>query len=162
MPKRQFSRFDRARALFRVMMLVLAAPAAASATQLFDATGASLCTRGAVVACADLGATWARGTATCRGDCSGYDVSTCTRAAPLTNRERVRPADRDPRWAAARCNDGTPFSFQVRLSQSGSQTWVIGLEGGGSCDDSRSDCATQPPPLTTTEGPDRDFSAAFM
>ena len=56
-------------------------------------TGASLCTRGAVVPCADLGATWARGTATCRGDCSGYDVSTCTRAAPLTNRERVRPAD---------------------------------------------------------------------
>src|SRR5262249_36256003 len=125
-------------------------------------TGASLCTRGAVVACADLGATWARGTATCRGDCSGYDVSTCTRAAPLTNRERVRPADRDPRWAAARCNDGTPFSFQVRLSQSGSQTWVIGLEGGGSCDDLRSDCATQPPPFTTTEGPDKDFSPALL
>src|SRR5262249_54869162 len=125
-------------------------------------TGASLCTRGAVVACADLGATWARGTATCRGDCAGYDVSTCTRTAPLTNRERVRPADRDPRWATARCNDSTPFSFQVRLSQSGSQTWVIGLSGGASCDDLRADCVSRPPPLTTTAGPDKDFSPALL
>ena len=160
-----------------VMMLALAAPATASTVQTYHATfvgvggveegyacgtGASLCDRGEVVVCSDLGATWASGTATCRGDCSGYDVSTCTRAAPMTNRERVRPADRDPRWAAARCNDGTPFSFQVRLSQSGSETWVIGLNGGGSCDDYRADCAAQPPPLTTTEGPDKDFSPDFL
>jgi O-palmitoleoyl-L-serine hydrolase len=114
------------------------------------------------VACSDLGATWASGTATCRSDCSGYDVSVCTRAAPTTNRERVRPADRDPRWAEARCNDGTPFSFQVRLSQSGSETWVIGLNGGGACDDQFADCVAQPPPLTTTEGPDKDFGPAFL
>src|SRR5262249_8658880 len=121
-------------------------------------TGTSLCARGEVVACADLGATWASGTATCRGDCAGYDVSTCTRAAPLTNRGRVPPAARDPRGAAARCNDSPPFSFQVRLSQSGSQPWVIGLSGGASCDALRADCASRPPPLTTTAGPDKDFS----
>ena len=160
-----------------VMMLGLATLATAATAQTSQATfveersmevgdacgtGTSLCARGEVVACSDLGATWASGTATCRGDGAGYDVSTCTRAAPLTNRERVRPADRDPRWATARCNDGTPFSFQVRLSQSDSATWVIGLNGGGSCDDLRADCASQPPPLTTTEGPDKDFSPAFL
>jgi Pectinacetylesterase len=160
-----------------VMMLGLAAPATASTAQTSHApfvedgsmeagyacgTGTSLCHRSEGVACADLGATWASGTATCRDDCSGYDVSTCTRATPMTNRERVRPADRDARWAAARCNDGTPFSFQVRLSQSGSQTWVIGLTGGGACDDYRSECAAHPPPLTTTEGHDRDFSEDFL
>jgi hypothetical protein len=126
-------------------------------------SAARLCNAGATVQCATLAATYASGSAHCRTDCSGYDVSTCGRALPVTNRERVRPADRDPRWAGARCNDGTPLSFQVRLSKSGhSRAWAIGLAGGESCDDVRAPCSQRPPPLTTTEGPDKDWSPAFL
>lgn len=123
-----------------------------------------LCNDRERVQCSSLGTTWSGGNARCRDDCSGYDVSMCVRATPVTNRERVRPADRDQgRWAGARCNDGTPFSFQVRLSPSGqSRTWVIGLEGGASCDDNRSPCAARPPSLTTTDGPDKDFSPDLL
>jgi hypothetical protein len=76
----------------------------------------------------------------------------------------VRPADRDQsRWASARCSDGSPFSFQVRLSQTGtSNIWVILLEGGGGCDDARVSCANRQLGLITSKGSDRDYSPAFL
>jgi O-palmitoleoyl-L-serine hydrolase len=123
-----------------------------------------LCKKNATAQCTALGATWSGGEATCRSDGDGYDVSSCVRASPRNFRERVRPADRDSsRWGAARCNDGSPFSFQVRLSQSGkSKTWVIGLNGGAMCNDTGFPCSQRPPALQTTDGPDRDFSPAFL
>lgn len=120
-----------------------------------------LCDSGSTVACAELGSTYAAGTARCRRDCSGYDVSSCVRAAPGFT-ERVRPADRDARWANARCNDGSPASLQVRLSTTGSKNWVIGFNGGASCDDFRAEnCAVRFPGLRTTDGNDRDFSPSM-
>ncbi len=72
-------------------------------------------------------------TAACRADCSGYDVSTCTLPSDAARQvENVFPATRDPRWAAARCNDGTPYRFEVSIT--GSSQWIINFEGGGACD----------------------------
>jgi pectinacetylesterase len=149
--------------LVTICSMWAAATEASTLNALACASSLRLCDRGEGVQCSTLGATWSDGRAKCRPDCSGYNVSHCKRAN-RTFRERVRPADRDPgRWAGARCNNGSPFSFQVRLSQSGhSKTWVIGLEGGALCDDNAVPCSQRPPPLTTTEGPDRDFSSAFV
>lgn len=55
--------------------------------------------------------------------------------------ELVMPAVRDVRWETARCNDGTPFAFHVRLSTQGSRTWLLYLQGGGFCDDNAVECA---------------------
>src|SRR6185295_15130449 len=66
-------------------------------------------------ACTDLAGSFSAGTATCRADCSGYDVTACT-AENGARFEVVKPAERDPRWATARCNDGTPFSAFVRIT----------------------------------------------
>ncbi len=102
--------------------------------------------------CAELGTSWQAGEAVCRADCSGYDLLGCVRADPLSDFEMVKPAVRDPeRWSAARCNDGTPFGFDVRLSPSGSTVWVIWLEGGGLCVDGALPCSDRPVALTTTE-----------
>jgi beta-glucuronidase len=88
------------------------------------------------VSCADLATTWTGGEATCRADCTGYDVSACVRSGEADSWEWVKPAERDPaRWGDARCNDGTPFAFRVRVSPTGSRNWVVALRGGGFCDD---------------------------
>jgi beta-glucuronidase len=86
--------------------------------------------------CTALGATWASGSAHCRPDCLGWVVSGCVRAAPTVDTwEMVKPALRDPaRWGDARCNDGSPYGFRVRVSPTGSRDWVISLRGGGFCD----------------------------
>lgn len=90
-----------------------------------------------VAACNVLGATWVSGSAHCRPDCLGWDVSGCVRAAGTADTwEMVKPALRDPaRWGDARCNDGSPYGFRVRVSPTGSRDWVISLRGGGFCDD---------------------------
>jgi hypothetical protein len=66
----------------------------------------------------------------------------------------VKPAERDPeRWGDARCNDGTPFGFAIRLAPTPSTPWVIHLEGGVMCDDNSilcSDRLRDDAPLTTT------------
>jgi pectinacetylesterase len=156
-------RIARVVGLVAICSMWAATTEASTLNELACASSLRLCDRGERVECSTLGATWSAGPAKCRPDCSGFNVAHCKRANRAF-RERVRPADRDPgRWAGARCNDGSPFSFQVRLSQSGkSKTWVIGLEGGRLCDDNSFPCSKRLPPLTTTEGPDNDFSAAFV
>src|SRR5947208_3014661 len=56
---------------------------------------------GTARACRELGGSFASGSATCRADCRGWDPSACALAAPGSF-EAVKPASRDPKWAAAR------------------------------------------------------------
>ena len=100
-------------------------------------------------ACADLGASFGGGTAPCRADCRGWDPAGCT-LANAGRFEAVKPAERDPKWGIARCNDGTPFSFVVRLASPATDRWVIYLEGGVYCDDDSFACASRDPYLTST------------
>ncbi|MDQ3035802.1 MAG: pectinacetylesterase family protein [Myxococcota bacterium] len=79
--------------------------------------------------CATLARSYSGGTATCRSDCRGYDVSACTRDA--MGLEYVKPALRDARWADAMCSESGEFFFTVLLT--GASTWHISLEGGGYC-----------------------------
>ena len=97
---------------------------------------------GDTVPCTTLGRLWSGGSATCRGDCSGYDVRACLRSDQQT--ETVRPAERGARWQDARCNDGTSFAFYVSLAAQPTPTWVIYLEGGGRCDGTYSSCVGRP------------------
>jgi hypothetical protein len=98
--------------------------------------------------CAELAGFWLSGNAQKMGD--RWDVSGCV-ARPGPAFETVKPATRAPdRWATARCNDGTPFAFVVRLASPPSKQWVIYLEGGGYCDEVSMSCATRDRELTTT------------
>lgn len=115
------------------------------------------CDLGQTVSCASLGSTWIDGDATCRAQCIGYDVSACVPNAALNashpseptwqRAENVEPATRDARWKQARCNNGSPFDFRVRLAfdDSGVQSkeWVIYLEGGGMCVDGMRGCSAR-------------------
>lgn len=65
----------------------------------------------------------------------------------------VKPAQNDPAWYDARCNDGSPASYELRPSPTGSHDWVILFEGGGSCDDSTLICSQRGVKLTTTTAP---------
>jgi hypothetical protein len=87
--------------------------------------------------------------APCRADCSGWDVSACVRTNPA-RWETVEPAIRDREWATARCNDGTPFDFNVQLAPEPSKVWVIHLAGGAMCEDLGAQCSAREPALTTT------------
>ena len=108
--------------------------------------GDELCD-GPPVGCNTLGAVWASGTASCRTDCSGYDVSTCVLGTQTS--EAVTPGARDARYAAALCNDGTPFSFDVFLV-AGAKKWVVYLEGGGNCDGTFQSCKGRPRSLVSS------------
>jgi hypothetical protein len=107
------------------------------------------CAPGLTTACAALGASWSHGDATCRADGSGWDVSACTLAQP-GKAETVKPALRSERYATARCNDGSPFAFVVRLAPRPSSTWVVYLEGGYWCDDFAFPCGGRDPAFTST------------
>jgi O-palmitoleoyl-L-serine hydrolase len=109
--------------------------------------------------CSDLGGTWSGGMATCRSDCMGWDVAACVRV-DASRWETVEPAIRDPLWAFARCNDGTPFDFDIQLAPQPSKTWVIHLAGGQMCDDLAKPCSERERRLTTTSpGVDRAMSS---
>ena len=119
--------------------------------------GGESCETGTPTACAKLGGTWNGGMA-CRADRGGWDVSACVRVDP-TQWETVEPAIRDPRWATARCNDGTPFDFNVQLAPEPSKVWVIHLAGGGGCNDLSNQCSARDRALTTTRPQvDRELS----
>lgn len=115
-----------------------------------------LCKPGAPpVNCADLGALWTTGTASCRADCSGYDVSSCgvNDDVKAGQWEVVRPYSRAsdsqnqvelPEGAGSMlCNrayqSGTDSwqgaDFAVSRRSPSSDKWVIYLEGGGFCGD---------------------------
>lgn len=105
------------------------------------------------VACTTLARAWTGGDAACRADCSGFEVSACDRAMGDAF-ELVEPATRDPgRFAAARCNDGSPFDFEVRLAAAPSSEWVIYLQGGVYCDDVSFSCAARSMNLVTSLPP---------
>ena len=117
-----------------------------------------MCDTGTPTACTELGGTWNDGRA-CRADWGGWDVSACVRVDP-GQWETVEPAIRDPRWATARCNDGTPFDFQIQLAPQPSKVWVIHLAGGGACNDFGTPCSARARALTTTSPQvDRELSA---
>jgi len=61
--------------------------------------------------------------------------------------ELVHPALVDPKWSAARCNDGTPFGMLVRRAPS--DVWVIKVSGGFFCDDQTTLCSKRKARLTT-------------
>ncbi|MCC6998885.1 MAG: hypothetical protein IT370_30005 [Deltaproteobacteria bacterium] len=85
-------------------------------------------------------------------DAAGDAEAAADAAGPALRFEVVKPAERDARWAGARCNDGTPFAAYVRLNPA-SPIWVINFEGGVGCDDNALSCAQRlidDPDLTTT------------
>ncbi len=107
--------------------------------------GAELCD-GDTVACVDLATSYSGGSATCRADCRGYDVSTCARQPARV--EYVKPALRDARWSDAMCSKAGEFFFTVLLT--GSDRWHISLEGGGYCSPGDiNPCYARPDTLTT-------------
>lgn len=77
--------------------------------------------------------------------------------APEPNAVMVKPGRRDPKWASARCNDGTAFGYVVRKGTA--PVWVINLTGGYFCDDGWARCADRKRRLTTTR-PEADGEAA--
>lgn len=106
---------------------------------------------GETIACSALGPAWSSGTARCRASCDGWDVATCERGGSPDAWAFVRPRELDPaRFDDARCNDGTPFDFRVRLSPTGSRTWVVWLQGGVFCDDESVPCDTREMGLIST------------
>lgn len=109
--------------------------------------GDELCD-GPTVDCATLSPRWIGGRAACRRACDGYDVSACE-PSPDRFWELVRPSERDDRWAAARCNDGTGFDLLYRPGAPGTSVWVIWLQGGGWGDDLAFPTAERPPLLTS-------------
>jgi hypothetical protein len=117
--------------------------------------GDELCDDSLVVGCNSLGAVWASGSAHCRADCAGYDVTACTLSAQLT--EAVFPVNRDGRWTDALCNDGSPFAFDVHMAPTKTDKWVIYVEGGGSCDPTYQGCGGRGTALISSslELPDR-------
>ncbi len=62
--------------------------------------------------------------------------------------EIVKPAERDPAYAEARCNDGSPFAYTVRAADP--HLWVVNVSGGFFCDDDRANCSDRKRRLTTT------------
>lgn len=85
-----------------------------------------------------------------------------TRVVNLGQTIMVKPAVRDPKkWAPARCNDGTPFGFDLRRSTRGSNDWVLYLEGGAFCDDLAKPCSERTGRLTTTP-PEADGAVSSM
>ena len=63
--------------------------------------------------------------------------------------EVVVPAERNAKWADARCNDGTPFGMTFNKSKTGSDNWVIKVGGGYFCDDKFEMCSERAGMLTT-------------
>ena len=91
--------------------------------------------------CTALAPSFTAGTATCRADRTGFDVTTCARGDRRFDNELVKPAVRDAtRWSAAVANNGEPWSLEVSLSPTGSDVWIIRLGGGGFCDDDLLSC----------------------
>lgn len=132
--------------MLNALILLLGACTGASA----PATGpAPDVDRGACeVPCRSLGPQFVGGRTTC--DAAGApDTSACRTVAAPEIAEVVKPAMRDGKqWATARCNDGTPFGYLLRRTES--KTWVIVLEGGSFCDDGKLPCAGRRPKLLAT------------
>ena len=70
------------------------------------------------------------------------------RAQATTDAVMIKPAERDPKWSGAVCNDGTPFGLTLR--QGTSDTWVIKVAGGYFCDDIVTPCEGRQQRLITT------------
>jgi len=112
--------------------------------------GDELCEQVSSADCDALAETWESGLATCRDDCSGFDVSECVPVDMGNRFEFVKPAERDERWEDARCADGSSALVGVQLSPSGSDDWVIYMNGGGACEDEARYCDEMGNQPTTT------------
>src|SRR5262245_42740617 len=87
--------------------------------------------------------------------CSGDDRGRADSAvdavdAGLGRLEMVEPALRDGRYDDARCNDGTPFGFDLHRADPPSSNWVVYLQGGKFCDDQAYRCDERDADLMTT------------
>ena len=109
-----------------------------------------LCSANQQVACSSLAGIWANGTATCRSDLLGFDVSSCVRTGDPTKwlKETVYPAQRDAsRWKNAKCNKQDDFVFEITVPPHPSGGWDILLEAGGFCafnGDGQGGCSNRP------------------
>jgi hypothetical protein len=123
----------------------------------------TICQAGTMTKCSQLGASFSDGTATCSRSGEGWDISSCSLAAP-DRFEVVKPGVRNStRWSDARCNDGTPFAFYVRPEPT-SHDWVIYLQGGIMCDDNSYLCSDREVGkaalITTVPDPDKALVSA--
>lgn len=102
----------------------------------------------AAVSCTSLGAVFTGGSAVCRSDCRGYDVSSCSQVNTQltgTSGQTVIPKLRDSvTYKDSVCSFGDPFSFRISLSPTKSKKWVIFLGGGGVCDGTVTPCTDRP------------------
>jgi len=100
--------------------------------------------------CKNLGGSWEAGTAP---ELDGvFDITSCQRVSGR-NTEIVVPALRDTKWEKARCNDGSPFLFEVNMAEDRSiNEWVILLQGGFLCNDDSNiaPCSERSPALSTS------------
>jgi len=147
-----------------VIVVLVAAPASSWASLCGNAVvdPNEVCD-GGTASCSSLGESYTGGTASCRADCSGWNVSTCTRAG---SPEIVKPNFRyDTKYPDALCNNGTPYGFYVRMASSPSAKWMIYLEGGGYCDDVSKMCddrlANRPELTKELSGGDRTLVASL-
>lgn len=92
----------------------------------------------------------------------GDAFDSCQGSAPQGDtdcRLTVKPAQHSAAWYDARCNDGSPASYDLRPSPTASKQWVILLEGGAKCDDLTSFCSQRDPYLTSSSPvPDGDWT----
>ncbi len=115
-----------------------------------------------VLSCPTLGPEWGGGKTRCNAD-GTPDTSRCIPVGEIAPEiaSVVKPAERDPeKWANARCNDGTPFSYLVRRTES--KTWLIVFEGGFFCDDERISCSGRKERLTTSLPVDAGSKSALQ
>lgn len=115
-----------------------------------------MCKNGEWVSCNSLAESWITGTAICRTNRTGFNISSCSQKKS-DMAEMVKPAERDSKlWKTARCNDGSPFGFDVKLSKSNSKAWIVYLEGGAFCEDNAKSCSERGEKLSSSpKEPDR-------
>ena len=121
----------------------------------FPTVEQNFCTANSQVACSSLAGLWTGGTATCRSDSKGYDVSSCVRFgnSSKTATEVVYPAQRDStRWGNAKCNKQGDFYFEITVPSHPNGGWEIQLEAGGFCafnGDADGGCSNRPVELAS-------------
>jgi|FLOH01.1.fsa_nt_gi hypothetical protein len=97
-------------------------------------------------------------------------LTSCTQINPINEEnlkglrdnlfiEMVKPAERDSKWENARCNDGTPFGFELFNTEK--DEWVIFLQGGGACNDINFPCEGRGKSTTPSKGDGEEVNSQF-
>ena len=102
---------------------------------------AHICTANSKASCSSLSDLYDSGDATCAGDETSWDISSCHVLEHIN--QFVYPRDIDPvRWPNAVCNDGTSSLFTIAFptgynaltpAQKAATPYQIDLQGGGQC-----------------------------